>query len=254
MATHFFSRYKNYSIQVHVDDHKFIYNFIPWGEFGHIFIEHSEMEDALQLHSKSISYCDNGESWTAPPGKDIVFTARSSPLPPSSEVGNVAQPFGLTSENFPHFLNNLERDYGGSFLSTDGIKLKLSSQNIYLLPIVEGNPAEIGELYSVPIDNEVWSLIVGKGNDSFDCIAFGVAYAKVIDIGIDKNEILYGTLVDDRNVLTPTKTESTTQYPLAIYLGEPIDENSLTKVFFFGGVSCPIYVMVSELIQGALNP
>lgn len=256
MATHFFSRYKNYSIQVTVNDEVKTVNFTPWGEFGHVHIDDSDLEDALTLHSKVIAYGDSGNSWVAPPGKDIVYGEMDGiPLPPSSEVGNVAQPFGLTSENFPHYLNNLEKDYGGSLLSIDGMKLKLSPRNIYFLPIVEGNPAEIGELYNVPIEGNVWSLIVGKRNDSFDCIAFGEANAKVVD-SPDIGSLLYGLALESSYswVLTPTKTESTTQYPLAIYLGEPIDENSLTKVFFFGGVSYPIYVMVSELIQSALNP
>lgn len=254
MATHFFSRYKNYSIQVTVNDEVKTVNFTPWGEFGHVHIDDSDLEEALMFHSQVIAYSDNWNSWVAPPGKDIVYDNMNISLPPSNEVGNVAQPFGLTSENFPHFLNNLENGDFGKLLGIDGIKLKLFEKYVNVLPMQEDEPIDIGEMIRLSGNTDLTGLVIGKEDTMLQISIFGVAYAKVIDIGIDKNEILYGTLVDDRNVLTINKTESTTQYPLAIYLDEPINENSLAKVFFFGGVSYPIYVMVSELIQSALNP
>lgn len=259
MATRFFSRYKNYSLQVQVLDNKVTCNFTPWGEFGQFYTEDSNLETALYAHPKVTPYGEIGD-WIAPPGKDVVYTDQdpaSMILPPSSESGTIAQPFGLTLENFPHFLNNLDIVLSvDQILGVNGLKLNKQINGIVIPPISIGDASQIGDLMNTSPDGDKYSLIVERDGIYAQCILFGVANAKVIS-SPDPFQLLYGIIYDEpgnRGALTSERIpDTTTNYPLAIYLGEPID-NFMTKVFFFGGISYPIYNMVSEMIYAALNP
>lgn len=254
MMTRFFSRYKNYSIQVQVGENKVTCNFTPWGEFGHFSTEDNDLITALCSHPKFISYSEIS-SWIAPPGKDVVYTDQDPAgmiLPPSSENGTIAQPFALTSENLPHFLNNLGvAQFADHTIGVNGINIVLQQNGLTAIPTAITEHAPVGYLCFLPVDFDKYGLIIDIVNNTWIPLVFGVAKARIVGSAY-ANDTLYNIEESPGQIALSSETNNASQYPLALCLEDPVD--GYAKVFFFGGISYPIYTMVSEMIYAALNP